>query len=126
MLHAMNPGTFVQPHKHENPDKREIFLILQGRVLVVAFNYAGKITDHSILNTVTGNFGIEIPTGTWHTLIALEENSVVYEVKDGPYDPDDDKDFAAWAPAESDPEKHRKSYLNTILTSLSIPVPRSD
>jgi hypothetical protein len=23
MMHAMNPGTYVKPHKHEKPDKRE-------------------------------------------------------------------------------------------------------
>ena len=31
MLHAMNPGTYVQPHKHEDPDKREVFIILEGK-----------------------------------------------------------------------------------------------
>ena len=28
MLNAMQPGTYLQPHKHENPDKREVFLAL--------------------------------------------------------------------------------------------------
>ena len=32
MLNAMEPGTYIQPHKHENPEKREVFLILNGIV----------------------------------------------------------------------------------------------
>ena len=47
-----------------------------------------------------GNYGVEIPVGTWHSLIALEEDTLVYEVKDGPYSPEDDKNFAVWAPKE--------------------------
>ena len=27
LLNAMEPGTYVQPHKHENPNKREAFLL---------------------------------------------------------------------------------------------------
>jgi hypothetical protein len=39
----------------------------------------------------------------WHSLIALE-SSIIYEVKDGPYDPADDKYFAGWAPGETSGE----------------------
>jgi len=28
MLNAFEPGTYIQPHKHENPDKREVFILL--------------------------------------------------------------------------------------------------
>jgi hypothetical protein len=34
----------------------------------------------------------------------LESGSVVYEVKDGPYLPLSDKNFASWAPKEGHPE----------------------
>lgn len=102
MLHAMQPGTYVQPHKHENPDKREIFIILTGRIAVVEYDNAGNAIKHIVLDPEKGNFGVEIPPRTWHSIIALQENSVVYEVKDGPYSPTDDKNFAAWAPHEGD------------------------
>ena len=39
MLNVLQPGTYVQPHKHENPDKRETFIILQGRLLIILFKY---------------------------------------------------------------------------------------
>lgn len=102
MLHAMNRGTYVQPHKHENPDKREVFIILTGRVAVLEFDDSGVIRDQITLDRDLGNYGVEIAVGTFHSLIALVNGSVVYEVKDGPYTPVDDKNFASWAPAEGD------------------------
>lgn len=102
MLNAFEPGTYVQPHKHENPDKREVFLILRGSLVVVFFDDLGNANEFVMLNRETGNYAVEIPAGVWHTIIALEEGTVVYEVKDGPYFPMNDKNFALWAPKENE------------------------
>ena len=101
MVHAMNPGTYIQPHKHEDPDKREIFIILEGRVAVIEFDDHGNVIQNIILDRTEGKYGVEIPACTWHSIIALEEDSMVYEVKDGPYSSINDKHFASWAPAEN-------------------------
>ena len=37
MLHALHTGTYVQPHKHKDPDKREVFIVLQGSAAVLEF-----------------------------------------------------------------------------------------
>jgi len=118
MLNAMEPDTYIQPHKHENPDKVEAFFVLRGRILLVEFDDKGKITDHIILDPLQGNYGGEIPPRTWHTLISLETGSVAYEVKDGPYDPNVDKNFAPWAPAEGDADC--QAYNKAILSKLGI------
>lgn len=118
MLNAMEPDTYIQPHKHENPDKVEAFFVLKGRILLVEFDEKGAIIDHIILDPKVGNYGGEIPPRTWHTLISLEEGSVAYEVKDGPYDHSVDKNFAAWAPAEGDDDC--QEYNNKILKQLKI------
>ena len=102
MLNALEPGTYLQPHKHENPDKREVFIVLRGSLVVVFFDNSGNPTDFILLDPLKGNHAVEIPVGAWHTLIALETGSVVYEVKDGPYLPMNDKNFASWAPTEGD------------------------
>jgi hypothetical protein len=44
--------------------------------------------------------GVEIPAGSWHALSILEEETVLLEIKPGPYLPLSDKDFAPWAPEE--------------------------
>ena len=112
MLNALEPGTYLQPHKHENPDKREVFIVLRGSLVVVFFDDIGNPTEFVLLDTQKGNYAIEIPVGSWHTLIALETGSVVYEVKDGPYFPMTDKNFAIWAPKEGTSECDK--YLRNL------------
>lgn len=104
MLNAMEPDTYVCPHKHENPDKREAFIVLRGAFLIVEFDNTGNITDHTVLSREKGVLGLEIQPRVYHTLICLEPGSVLYELKDGPYNPVNDKHFAPWAPAEGAPE----------------------
>jgi len=100
MLNIMNSDTYVRIHKHEKPDKREAFIILTGKVVVIEFNNQGEITDYIVLNRDSGNYGCEIAPGIWHTIICLKDNSVLYEVKDGPYIQETDKQFADWSPEE--------------------------
>ncbi|TLX74963.1 cupin fold metalloprotein, WbuC family [Labilibacter sediminis] len=104
MLNAFEPNTYVQPHTHVNPDKREVFIVLTGRLLVIFFNEKGQIIRYVILDRKSGVYGIEINPGEWHTATGLEPGTVVYEIKDGPYDMGDDKNFASWAPKENDKE----------------------
>ncbi len=118
MLNAMEPDTYIQPHKHENPDKTEVFFSLRGRFVVVEFDDEGRITEHTVLDPKSGSYGAEIAPGTWHSIIPLDAGTVAYEVKDGPYDPNDDKHFASWAPAEN--EGGGSEYNQKILAQLGI------
>jgi len=118
LLNAMEPLSYIQPHKHEDPDKREVFFALRGRIAVIEFDAAGNIHDHVILDPAKGNFGTEIQEKTYHTIIALDPGTVAYEVKDGPYGPIADKNFAPWAPREGDPSSGE--YLEEILYKLGI------
>ncbi len=116
MLNAFEPGTYVQPHTHENPDKREVFIILTGRLLVMFFNDAGDIINHVILDRELGQFAVEIKPCEWHTATGLEKGTVVYEIKDGPYNIMDDKNFADWSPKEgsSEAQKQLQSWLQEL------------
>jgi len=112
MLNALEPETYLQPHKHENPDKREVFVLIRGSFVVIFFDETGNPTNFVLLNRDKGNYAVEIPVGAWHTVIALEAGSVFYEVKDGPYLPMNDKNFASWAPKEGD--KGCGEYLSKL------------
>lgn len=120
MLNAMEPGTYIRPHKHENPDKREAFFALSGSLCILEFDDLGEIREYTILNAARGNFGVEIPARTWHSIISLETGSVAYEVKDGPYNPADDKDFAPWAPEEGSGEA--ADYLCMLTGKLRLSI----
>ena len=121
MLNAMEPGTYLQPHKHENPDKREVFIALKGKFVVIQFRDDGTVADHMILDPVQGAYAAEVGPRTYHTIISLAPGSVIYELKDGPYDPSDDKRFAGWAPGEGDPGC--SAFLEGLLEQLNIPKP---
>jgi cupin fold WbuC family metalloprotein len=118
LLNAIEPGSYLRPHKHENPDKREVFTVLRGKVLVVEFDPEGNIVDHMILEPSAGSFGAEIPEKTFHCILALEPGTVVYEIKDGPYSPIDDKNFATWAPREG--EDGCVDYMDGILRRVGL------
>ncbi len=119
MLNAVEPGTYCRPHKHEHPDKREVFLLLRGKVAVYFFDNNGIIENIVELSAKSGIYGVDIPPRMWHTIVSLEPCSVVYEVKDGPYSKPDDKDFAPWAPAETD--AGADGYLEKLIKAHAKP-----
>lgn len=116
MLNCLQPGTYIRPHKHEDPDKCEAFILLKGKLLVVEFDNNGRVTAHALLEAGTGTYGAEIAPRVYHCLIALEPDSVVYEVKNGPYSPLNDKNFATWAPKEG--TEGCSEYLDRLVRQL--------
>jgi cupin fold WbuC family metalloprotein len=121
MLNAIEPGSYIRPHKHEDPDKREAFFVLRGRIVVVEFEDDGTVADHILLDPAKGTYGSEIAEKRFHCLIALDPGSMIYEVKDGPYAPLNDKNFAVWAPEEG--SEGVREYMQGILSSLGYPLP---
>ena len=118
MLNCLEPDTYIQPHKHEHPDKCEAFILLKGKALVVEFDNDGHIRSHALLETGTGTYGVEIAPRIFHCIIALEPGTVIYEVKNGPYSPIDDKNFASWAPKEG--EDGCRMYMENLVRQLAL------
>ena len=82
-LNAVEPGTEVPIHKH--PTKDETFVILRGKVRVTTHRDDGSIIENVVLCAVEGRYGVNIPKGVWHKLECIEENSVIFECKEGPF-----------------------------------------
>ena len=104
LLNAMEPGTYLRPHRHLDPDKDETFFILRGKVAVFIFDDDGNITQQLIMDPLAGVYGAEIEAGVWHGLLVLEPGSVLFEVKQGPYVPVTPGNFAPWSPEPEDTE----------------------
>lgn len=113
LLNAMEPGSYFPPHRHKNPDKEEIFMVLRGSVLVIIFDNDGSVVSSTEVSPEKEVYGMEIEAGIWHSLIVLEPGTVVYEVKKGPYVPLTPDNIAPWAPDPADKEKV-KEYMNSI------------
>jgi cupin fold WbuC family metalloprotein len=104
MLNAIQPGSYVRPHRHLEPPKSEALVVLQGRLGYISFADDGTPDEESflLLDPQSGAYGCDIRPGVWHTIFALARDTVLFEVKAGPYNPATDKDFAPWAPPEYD------------------------
>ena len=83
MLNALEPETQVPIHHHVTKD--ESFILLRGTVRVNIYNDAGEVTESIVLCLADGNIGVDIPKNTWHNVECLEEGSVIFEVKEGPF-----------------------------------------
>ncbi len=95
---AFEPGTYIRPHIHE--DKWEIFVLLQGASAALMFDENGTVTERVELNTNEGARIIEFPPKCYHTIIIKEPETIMMEIKPGPYTKPPEDDFAAWAPKE--------------------------
>lgn len=84
MLNALLPGTVVPIHRHRNTS--ETTMIVRGKLFVVFYNDLGAQTERYLLDSTTGNYGVQIPKGQWHAVEVIEP-STIFEVKDGPYVP---------------------------------------
>ena len=85
LLNALEPGTEIPVHRHLNT--RETYVLLRGKLKVMFYNDDCELTETMILDPKTGDFGIDIPKGQWHSIEVLETGTVIFEVKDGPYSP---------------------------------------
>lgn len=102
MLNAIQPGSYVRPHRHLNPPKAESIILLQGALAYVSFGEDGLPQEGSLIliDLGRGVYGCDIRLGVWHTIFALAPDTVLFEVKPGPYDPSADKEFAPWSPPD--------------------------
>ena len=83
MLNAVEPGTDIPIHRH--PTKDESFVVLRGKVRSTTYNDDGSVIESVVLSQEDGLYGVDIPKNVWHTLQSLESNSVIFEVKEGPF-----------------------------------------
>lgn len=100
LLNAIEPGSYVAPHRHLAKD--ESMLMLRGRLGLVLFDDAGAVQRTAILGADGEALGVDLPRGTWHSVLALDTGTVFFEAKAGPYEPLSAEERASWAPAEGD------------------------
>lgn len=97
MVNFMQPGTYIQPHQHPRDFATETILVMQGEMGFVIFDEAGTLKS---FHRIKKGELIDIEARVWHGVVALAPDTVILEIKRGPYD-DTDKVFADWAPAEN-------------------------
>ena len=104
LLNAIEPGSYIRPHRHLDPEKDEAFVLMNGRLGVITFTDDGEVAGTVLLSHASGNLAVDIPHGAYHTAISLESGTVFYETKAGPYRQLNENEKVSWAPEESDPQ----------------------
>mgnify|MGYP000845560938 FL=1 len=95
---AMEPGTYIRPHRH--PHTFELLLALSGRFVVLTFDDLGYVTRRIVLGEECT--ALEMDAGTWHAVLSLAAAGVIFEVKHGGYQAVAAGDYVTWAPAEGE------------------------
>lgn len=108
LANALQPGTYVHPHRHMDPSKAETMIILQGELGVLIFDESGQVIAQHRLVAGGDKVGINIEAGAYHSVLALTP-CVFFEAKAGPYVPVAANELAPWAPAAAD--ENMATYL---------------
>ena len=85
MLNALEPGTVMPVHRHMK--KSESIAMLRGRMVMRLYDDNGGITEEFIMEPGGEHPMVQVEAGQWHSLEVLEEGTVVFEAKDGMYEP---------------------------------------
>ena len=101
LLNFMQRGSYARPHCHPAPENIESIVIIQGSIGCLIFDADGAVQSAHRLDAGTpASCLVDIERGIWHTLVPLADETVILEIKRGPYHAATDKTFAAWAPEE--------------------------
>jgi cupin fold WbuC family metalloprotein len=112
LLNAVEPASYIRPHRHLDPEKDEAFILMCGRLGIILFSPEGVVEETVLLSHESGSLAADIPHGLYHTAVSLQPGTVFYEAKAGPYLPLCEAETAPWAPIESDPAAER--YLERL------------
>lgn len=100
MLNALEPGTVMPIHRHRKSS--ESICMVRGKMIMRLYDDNGNVTDefvmaptslHSLPSIPEGECNVptipmvQIEAGQWHSLEVLDEGTVVFEAKDGRYEP---------------------------------------
>ena len=91
MLNALEPGTIMPIHRHRNSS--ETMIVINGRLKEYFYDDHRNVIGEWICAPNTDCIGLNIPAGQWHSLECLESGTVLFEAKDGPWEPLGDEDI---------------------------------
>ena len=91
MLNALEPGTVMPIHRHR--ETSETVVIVRGSLIERFYDEEGNITEEVLMVPGGENPVVQVEKGRWHSLECLEPNTVLFESKDGRYEPLPEEDI---------------------------------
>ena len=117
LFNAIEPDSYIRPHRHLDPEKDEAFILISGSLGVITFSETGDVTETVVLSHHQGVLAVDILHGTYHTAVSLEPGTIFFEAKAGPYLPLAEAECAPWAPADGDEKS--PAYLEQLRICLT-------
>lgn len=102
LLNVMHRGSYLPVHRHLNPAKSESIVVVRGKVGITIYDDAGVEVESRMVGAGCDTVGVDIEAGVWHGLVVLEDDTVIFEVKEGPFVPITPDNIASWTPAVED------------------------
>ncbi len=87
LLNSLQPGTEMPIHRHLHPEKKETFVLLEGALEVLKYDDNKNIVERCLMSHESGNIVCEIMPDEWHSFHVLRPNTLILEIKRGPYIP---------------------------------------
>ena len=100
LFNAMEPGSYIRPHRHLDPEKDETLVMVKGSLGIVTFDGAGVVTGCAVLRAAGDKVAVDVPHGIYHTAVSLDSGTIFFESKAGPYLPLSEEEKAPFAPEE--------------------------
>ena len=85
MLNALEPGMVMPIHRHHASS--ETVVVLRGKIEWIFYDNDGVETERVTLVANGEPRMLNVERDRWHSLVCLESGSVLYESKDGKYEP---------------------------------------
>ena len=85
MLNALEPGTVIPIHRHQ--ESSETVIMIRGAIREHFYDNNGQETEFITLRYGDAIPILIIPKGAWHNLECLEPDTIIFECKDGRYQP---------------------------------------
>lgn len=85
MLNALEPGTVMPIHRHRQSS--ETVVILRGKICWIFYDDNGNETERVTLDANGELRMLLVEKDRWHSLECLVSGSVLFESKDGAYEP---------------------------------------
>ncbi len=89
MLNAIEPGTVMPIHRHTKSS--ETVVCIRGHFEEFFYDDFGALV--AVVDMRPGGNVLNVPIGQWHSLRSLENGTILFECKDGPYEPLGEEDI---------------------------------
>ncbi len=122
LFNAIHVNSYIRPHRHLIDSKDELLVSIKGVFALILYDDLGSISSITLFGSekyherLSIGSCIQLFPEDWHTVVALTDESILLEVKNGPFKADLAKELASWAPEEESLEatKYHQFLISKI------------